>query len=401
MALPNGIKNLSELPVEGQRVFVRVDYNVPLTPGGEVADDARIVATLPTLQQLRQRGARILLGSHLGRPGGKVVAKYSLEPVAAKLAALLGAEVTLADEPVGDGARKVAADVRDGEIAMLENLRFDAREEANDDDFARELASYCDVYVNDAFGAAHRAHASTAGMVKYVRAFGAGLVMAKEIEVLSHLLGKVEEPYVAVVGGAKVSDKVEVLEALLGKVASLVIGGAMANTFLAAQGHVLGQSRVEADKLALARNLLRKAGERKVKVYLPTDVVAAASLEATSGQVVTVAKFPEQLMALDIGPATIAAYCDVLRTARTIFWNGPMGVFEKPAFADGTLAVARAMAEHKLAFTVVGGGDSAAAVAQAGLSDRMTHVSTGGGASLEFIQGLALPGIEALRRVDT
>lgn len=397
MALPQGIKNVSELPVEGRRVFVRVDYNVPLGKDGEVTDDARIAATLPTIRHLQERGARIVLGSHLGRPKGKADPAYSLEPVAAKLAALLGTDVTLADEPVGDGARKVASDVRDGQVALLENLRFDAREEANDDDFARELASYCDVYVNDAFGTAHRAHASTAGMVKYVRDVGAGFVMAKEIEVLSHLLGAVDAPYVAVVGGAKVSDKVEVLDALLGRVASLVIGGAMANTFLAAQGQALGKSRVEEDKLALARNLLRKAADRKVKVYLPTDLAAAPSFDATEATMVSTTKFPEDLMALDIGPQTIAAYCEVIRQARTIFWNGPMGVFEKPAFSKGTFAVAQAMADHKLGFTVVGGGDSAAAVAEAGLAERMTHVSTGGGASLEFIQGLALPGIEALR----
>lgn len=401
MALPNGIRGVADLPVEGRRVFVRVDYNVPLAQVGdarEVADDARIAATLPTLRHLMERGARIVLGSHLGRPKGKPDPAYSLEPVAAKLAALLGVDVTLADEPVGDGARKVVADVRDGQIVMLENLRFDAREEANDDEFARELASYCDVYVNDAFGAAHRAHASTAGMVKHVRDVGAGFVMAKEIEVLSHLLGKVDEPYVAVVGGAKVSDKVEVLDALLGRVAHLVIGGAMANTFLAAQGLALGKSRVEDDKLAVARNLLRKAGERDVKVYLPTDLMAAPGFDATEGKVVAVTAFPAELMALDIGPQTIETYCEVIRAGRTIFWNGPMGVFEKPAFSKGTFAVAEAMAQHKLAFTVVGGGDSAAAVAEAGLASRMTHVSTGGGASLEFIQGLALPGIEALRR---
>ena len=399
MALPGGIKHVEELPVEGKRVFVRVDFNVPLDKKTkQITDDARITATLPTLKHLIDRGARIVLGSHLGRPDGQVKPEFSLEPVAARLADLLKIDVALADEPVGDGARKVVSDLRDGQIAMLENLRFDPGEEANDETFARTLASYCDIYVNDAFGTAHRAHASTSGMVKFVGEKGAGYVMAKEIDFLSRLLGEVDRPYVAVLGGAKVSDKIEVLDALLERVNGIVIGGAMANTFLVAQGKSLGKSKVETDKLPNARNFLRKASEKKVTVHLPTDVIVATSFDDSEGsKPVSVDAIPAESMALDIGPASAEVFKKVLGAARTIFWNGPMGVFEKPKFAAGTLAVARGMADNKLALTVVGGGDSAAAIAQAGLADKVSHVSTGGGASLEFVQGLDLPGIAALR----
>ncbi len=397
-ALPGGIKHVQQLPVEGKRVFVRVDYNVPFAKGTKtITDDARITATLPTLRHLIERGARIVLGSHLGRPDGQVKPEFSLEPVAQRLAQLLSIDVALADEPVGDGARKVVSDLRDGQIAMLENLRFHPGEEANDDTFAKTLASYCDVYVNDAFGTAHRAHASTAGMVEFVADKGAGFVMAKEIDFLSRLLGEVDRPYVAVLGGAKVSDKIEVLDALLTRVQGIVIGGAMANTFLEAQGRNVGKSKVERDKLSIARNFLRKAGEAMVSVHLPTDVVVATSLDDEGSAIANVDAIPAESMALDIGPATVEAYRKILAAARTVFWNGPMGVFEKPKFAAGTVAVARSLAENKLALTVVGGGDSAAAIAQAGLADKVSHVSTGGGASLEFVQGVDLPGIAALR----
>jgi len=399
VALPGGIKHVEELAVEGKRVFVRVDFNVPLDKKTrKITDDARITATLPTLRHLIDRGARIVLGSHLGRPDGKAKPELSLEPVAARLAELLKMAIALGDEPVGDGARKVVSDLRDGQIAMLENLRFDPGEEANDEAFARTLASYCDIYVNDAFGTAHRAHASTAGMVKFVGEKGAGFVMAKEIDFLTRLLGEVDRPYVAVLGGAKVSDKIEVMDALIGRCNAIVIGGAMANTFLEAAGKDVGKSRVESDKLANARNFIRKASEHKVSVHLPTDVMVATSLDDESGcAVASVDAIPAESMALDIGPATIEAYRKVLGAARTVFWNGPMGVFEKPKFAAGTLAVAQTLADNKLALTVVGGGDSAAAIAQMGLADRVSHVSTGGGASLEFVQGLDLPGIAALR----
>jgi phosphoglycerate kinase len=401
-----GIKHVQELAVEGKRVLVRVDFNVPLdraasTPGEKatrkVTDDSRIRATLPTLRHLIERGARIVLGSHLGRPDGQTKPEYSLEPVAARLAELLELEVMLTDEPVGDGARKVVSDLRDGQVAMLENLRFHPGEEANDEAFARQLASYCDVYVNDAFGTAHRAHASTAGVCKFVAEKGAGFVMAKEIEILSKLLGEVDRPYVAVLGGAKVSDKIEVLDALLERVDSILIGGAMANTFLEAQGKSLGKSKVERDKLPVARNFLRKASEKKIPIHLPVDAVVATGLDDEGSKAVSVDAIPADAMALDIGPQTIEAFRRVLAAARTVFWNGPMGVFEKPKFAAGSFEIARALADNKLALTVVGGGDSAAAITQAGLADKVTHVSTGGGASLEFIQGIDLPGIAALR----
>ncbi|MGE0869542.1 MAG: phosphoglycerate kinase [Kofleriaceae bacterium] len=391
------MQQVDQLAVEGKRVFVRVDYNVPLN-NGKVTDDARIVATLPTVRHLMERGARIVLGSHLGRPDGHVKPALTLEPVAAKLAELLTTDVSLADEPVGDGARKVVSDLRDGQIAMLENLRFHPGEEANDEQFARTLASYCDCYVNDAFGTAHRAHASTAGMVRFVSEKAAGFVMAKEIDFLSRLLGEVDRPYVAVLGGAKVSDKIEVLDALLERVNAIVIGGAMANTFLEAQGKSLGKSKVEREKLPIARNFLRKASEKKVPIHLPTDVTVAAGLDDEAGATIAaIDAIGSSVMALDIGPATVESYRKVLSAARTVFWNGPMGVFEKPKFAAGTFAVARALADNKLALTVVGGGDSAAAIAQSGLADKISHVSTGGGASLEFVQGLDLPGIAALR----
>ena len=391
------VKNVEELAVEGKRVFVRVDLNVPLTANRQVSDDARIRAVLPTVRHLVDRGARVVLGSHLGRPKGEVKPELSLEPVAAKLAELLGADVVLTDEPLGDGARKVVADLRDGQVALLENLRFDPGEESNDEAFAKGLASYADVYVNDAFGTAHRAHASTVGMVEFVDARGAGYVMNREIEVLSQLLDNPGRPYLAIIGGAKVSDKIQVLESLLTRVDGLLIGGAMANTFLVAEGAELGKSRVEEDKLVMARSFLRKAKERNVRVQLPIDLVVADGLDAASGTAVAVDACPANQMALDIGPETARGYADAISKSRTLFWNGPMGVFEKAPFAAGTLAVADAFAANKDALTVVGGGDSAAAVAQAGIADKVSHVSTGGGASLEYIQGISLPGIAALQ----
>ncbi|GAB4564110.1 MAG: phosphoglycerate kinase [Haliangiales bacterium] len=392
------IRSLEDLPLEGKRVFMRVDFNVPLTDADgkpAVSDDARIRAALPSIQHCIGRGARLILGSHLGRPKGKANPALSLEPVAAHLAGLLDSDVVLTDEPVGDGARKVISDLREGQVALLENLRFHPGEEKNEEGFAKTLASFADVYVNDAFGTAHRAHASTVGMVSLVPERGAGYLILKEVEFLSRLLEGVARPYVAVLGGAKVSDKIEVLESLLSRVNAIAIGGAMANTFLAAQNIEVGKSKVEADKLALARSFLRKAQERGVTVHLPTDVIVADSLDAAEGRVVTVRSIAADDMALDIGPATAAAYGAAISTAGTLFWNGPMGVFEKPPFAAGTLAVAKAFASAD-AVSVVGGGDSAAAVAQMGVADQISHVSTGGGASLEFVQGIKLPGLVAL-----
>jgi phosphoglycerate kinase len=389
------ILSVEDLPIEGKRVFLRVDFNVPLE-GGEVSDDARIRGALPTIRHCIERGARLVLASHLGRPKGEVKPEYSLEPVARRLAELLDQEVRLTDEPAGDGARKVVADLREGQIAMLENLRFHPGEEKNDEHFAKALASYADVYISDAFGAAHRAHASTVGMVPFVAEKGAGLLMRKEIEFLSMLLGEVARPYVAVLGGAKVSDKIEVLEALAERVDTILIGGAMANTFLVAKGQKLGRSKIEEEKLGTARGFLKRAADKGVLVRLPTDVVIAEGLDAPSGSRASVEAVPEDAMALDIGPDSAKAYAEELERARTVFWNGPMGVFEREPFAAGTLAVARAVADNRLATTVIGGGDSVAAAAQAGVTDRISHVSTGGGASLEYIQGLTLPGIAAL-----
>jgi phosphoglycerate kinase len=390
------IKTISELDIAGRRLFIRVDFNVPLSPTGSVSDDTRIRESLPTIKYAVEKGARVVLASHLGRPKGKPDKKYSLEPVAARLAELIEADVTLTDEPVGDGARKVVNDLRAGAVALLENLRFSPGEEANDEAFARSLASYTDVYVNDAFGTAHRAHASTAGIAKLVADKGIGFLMEREVKFLSKLLGDVERPYVTIIGGAKVSDKIAVLENLLGRVDQLLIGGAMANTFLKAKGGKLGRSLVEDDKLALARSFLRKAEEANVDVLLPRDVVAAAGTKAESVRVVQALSVPDDLAALDIGPETARGFADAIARAKTIFWNGPMGVFESEPFAAGTLAVAQAVASTRDALSVVGGGDSVAAVKKAGVDDKITHISTGGGASLEFLEGRKLPGLAAL-----
>ena len=390
------LKTISELDIAGRRVFIRVDFNVPLTPNGTVSDDTRIRESLPTIKHAIEKGARVVLASHLGRPKGKPDKKYSLEPVAARLAELLGADVSLTDEPVGDGARKVVNDLHAGAVALLENLRFSPGEEANDEAFARALASYTDVYVNDAFGTAHRAHASTVGITKFVADKGIGLLMEREVKFLGRLLGEVERPFVTIIGGAKVSDKIGVLENLLVRVDQLLIGGAMANTFLKAKGGKLGRSLVEDDKLPLARAFLRNAEEANVDVLLPRDVVAAAGTKSESGRVVQAMGVPEDLAALDIGPETARGFADAIARAKTIFWNGPMGVFESEPFAAGTLAVAEAVASARGALTVVGGGDSVAAVQKSGLADKITHISTGGGASLEFLEGKKLPGLAAL-----
>ena len=393
------IKKISELELTGKRVFVRVDFNAPLDKSGsrvEVADDTRIRAALPTIQHCIEQDARIVLASHLGRPKGAVVPELSLEPVARRLAELLDREVIITDEPVGDGARKVTSDLREGQIALLENLRFNPGETKNEDGFARALAGHAEVYINDAFGTAHRAHASTEGMVHHMSEVAAGFVMQSEIDALSRLLGDVDRPYVAVLGGAKVSDKIQVLEALLDRVDCILVGGAMANTFLAASGHNLGSSLVESDRLAVARSFLRSADSKGVTVKLPVDLIVASSLDSAAGKPVKVDEFPEEGMALDIGPESAAGFSDEIARARTLFWNGPMGVFEKRAFSHGTLAVARAIAENRLCYSIAGGGDSVAAIRFAGVTEQISHVSTGGGASLEFVQGLTLPGIAVL-----
>jgi phosphoglycerate kinase len=402
MANPlRGIRSIRDLAIENQRVFVRVDFNVPLDPAGAITDDARIREALPTIKHALERGARVVCASHLGRPKKGPDPKLSLEPCAARLAELLGQEVALPEDCVGDAAKKVVYDLRGGQVCVLENLRFHPEEEADDDAFCQELARLADVYVDDAFGAVHRAHASVHGLAKKYRERGCGFLLEKEIASLGKIVESPDKPYVAVLGGAKVSDKMEVLESLLERVDVLVIGGAMANTFLAAREKNMAKSKIEGDKLALARTIMEKADKKGVDLVLPVDVVVASSLDSVGPaevRAVSVDAVPEGTMALDIGPKTVAEFAKRFDKAKTIFWNGPMGLFEKTPFAAGTFGVARAMTESK-AFTVVGGGDSAAAVRAAGggLAEKMSHISTGGGASLELIEGKKLPGIEVLR----
>src|SRR5580700_2262302 len=395
--LLQGIRPIRDLAIENKRVFLRVDFNVPLE-GARITDDSRIREALPTIKHALERGARLVCASHLGRPKKGPDPKLSLEPCAARLAELLGQDVTLPEDCVGDAARKVVFDLRGGQVCLLENLRFHPEEEKDDEGFCRELSALADVYVDDAFGAVHRAHASVHGLAKLYRERGCGLLLEKEIAALGKIVTAPDKPYVAILGGAKVSDKIAVVESLLEKVNVLVIGGAMANTFLAARGKNMAASLVEGDKMALARTILEKARDKGVELLLPVDVVVAASIEAAAGDAVDVDAIPAGRMALDIGPKTVATFARSFADARTIFWNGPMGLFEKPPFAAGTFGVARAMSESK-AFTVVGGGDSAAAVraAGSGIAEKMRHISTGGGASLELIEGKSLPGIEVLR----
>jgi phosphoglycerate kinase len=386
---------LRDISVAGKRVLLRVDFNVPLTTDGGVADDTRIAASLPTIRYLLEQGARLIMVSHLGRPKGKVVEKYSLRPVAQRLSELLDMDVAFAADCVGPEAKQAVDQLQDGQALLLENLRFHPGEEANDAAWAAELASLADIYVNDAFGAAHRAHASTAGVTRYLQPAVGGFLLAKELEYLGAALHNPKRPFVAVLGGAKVSDKIGVVQSLLQRVDALLVGGGMANTFLAAQGLDMGRSLVEADRLQLASQLLKEAAERQVEIVLPSDVVVAASLDATRGTVVPVEQIPADMMALDIGPATIQRFADMLAQAGLVVWNGPMGVFEHSAFAVGTKEVAQALAKSS-AESIVGGGDSAAALQQAGLANAITHISTGGGASLEFLEGKELPGVAAL-----
>lgn len=398
MAYLDGIKSIEELKLENQRVFIRVDFNVPLDKEQQITDDERIRAAIPTIQYAIEAGAKVILASHLGRPKGKVAPEYSLEPCGARLAELMKVEVHMPDDCIGDAPRKVIQDLRAGQVCLLENLRFHAEEEANEEGFIKELGELCDVYVSDAFGAVHRAHASTAGLPRIKSERGMGFLVKREVAALARVVDSPARPFVAVLGGAKVADKIEVIESLMQKCDAICIGGAMANTLLAAQGHKLQASRVETDWLARGRTLLEQARDRKVDILLPADVVVATSLEAQSGKTVKVSDIPADHMALDVGPETLELFGARIAKAQTIFWNGPMGLFENPAFASGTQGIAQRVADAS-AFSVVGGGDSAAAVRQAGaeLAEKIDHISTGGGASLELIEGKKLPGIEALR----
>ncbi len=403
MTTLSGIRTLADLDLAQKRVFVRVDFNVPLEKREDgkivVADDTRIRESLHTIRHVMQKGGRAILASHLGRPKPGKHAGLSLEPAGQRLAELLQCEVHLPDDCVGDSPKKIIHDLRDGQVCLLENLRFHEEEERDDVEFAKQLMELCDVYVGDAFGASHRAHASVHALPRMMRERCAGFLLEKEISSLGRIVTAPEKPFVAVLGGAKVSDKIAVIESLLDKVDALLIGGAMANTFLAAQGKDLRKSKIEDDKLALARTLLEKASDRKVTLLLPRDVVVAPALDATSGTTVSVDAVPEGMMALDVGPETVARFSSELAKAKTILWNGPMGLFESQPFAAGTFGVAEAIARSS-AFSVVGGGDSAAAVARCGpeVRDNMSHISTGGGAALELIEGKKLPGVEALRQ---
>lgn len=390
------VRDLSDVQLQGRRALVRVDYNVPLDDHGRVTDDARIQATLPTLQYLRGRQARLVLMSHLGRPKGQVVPKYSLGPVAEHLSRVLGEDVTFVPSTITAEAVAATEKLEPGGVLLLENTRFDAREEKNDPSFAQALSALGDVYVNDAFGAAHRAHASTAGVARYLHPAVAGLLMERELEHLGGLIAKPERPFIAVMGGAKVSGKIDLIENLLAKLDRLCIGGAMACTFLRAMGLDTGKSLVEEDLIDFAGKLMERAGDQLV---LPSDAIVAPSLESGEGaRTVSVDAIPAGEMLLDIGPASAKAFEAVIDGAQTILWNGPVGVFEQRAFAEGTrrIGIAIANATANGATSVVGGGDSAAAVAAFGLVDRMTHVSTGGGATLEFLAGEELPGVAAL-----
>ncbi len=387
------LRTISGANITGKTVLVRVDFNVPLD-GGTIRDDTRIVAALPTIQALLDANNAVILVSHLGRPKGKVDPKYSLKPVAEHLATLVSVPVEFASDVVGPDAQAKASALQARSILLLENVRYEPGEEKNDPELAKSLAGLAEVYVNDAFGAAHRAHASTVGVATYLPSY-AGLLMAAEVEALSKLVESPRDGFVAIIGGAKVSDKIGVLENLTPKVETLIIGGGMANTFLLAAGLQLGTSLVEEDAVEQARAIQEAARSAGATVLLPTDVVVAESIDAAKGDVVPVEDVPSDKAIYDIGPSSIDAFSEVIKGAKTIFWNGPMGVFEKEPFAAGTNAVARAVADSG-AYSLVGGGDSVAAINAAGLEDKISHISTGGGASLEFVEGRELPGITAL-----
>ncbi|MBI2903333.1 MAG: phosphoglycerate kinase [Candidatus Methylomirabilis oxyfera] len=386
---------IDDLDLNGKRVLIRVDFNVPLDEHGKIADDTRVRAALPTIHYAVEHGARVLLISHLGRPKGGPSPKLSLAPVAVRLSGLLGHPVEMADDCVGPGVKARIDRMGAGQVLMLENCRFHPEEEKNDEAFARALADLCDLYVNDAFGTAHRAHASTVGVARFIKKAACGFLMRRELEHLGAVLDSPKRPFVAILGGAKVSDKIGVLTNLFSRVDSFLIGGGMAYTFLKAQGHEVGNSLVEANRLSVAREAMEQAKRSKVAVRLPTDHVVAERVDAGATTRLVEGSIPSGWMGLDIGPATIGRFVEEIGRAKTILWNGPMGVFELAPFQKGTFALARAVAASG-AHSIIGGGDTAAAVAQAGVAEKMTHISTGGGASLEYLEGKELPGIAAL-----
>ncbi len=389
-------KTIKDIDLKGKKVFVRCDFNVPLDENGNITDNRRIVAALPTIKYLLEQNCKIVLASHLGRPKGEANPKFSLKPVANELAKLLGKEIKLAEDVVGPSAKELTSNVKEGEIVLLENVRFDAREEKNDESLSKEFASMAEVFVNDAFGTAHRAHSSTAGIAEFLPAVS-GFLIEKELEFLGSALENPQRPFVAILGGVKVSDKIGVIEALLEKVDKLIIGGGMAYTFFKSMGFSVGKSVCELDKLDLAKELIEKAKQKNVKLVLPIDNVIAKEIAPdTESKVIDSDNIPDEWEGLDIGPKTVELFKEELKDAKTIIWNGPVGFSEYEIFANGTRSIAQALAEKEDAVTIIGGGDSAAAIEKMGLSDKMTHISTGGGASLEFLEGKKLPGIECL-----
>ena len=389
-------KTIKDIDLKGKKVFVRCDFNVPLDENGNITDNRRIVAALPTIKYLLEQNCKIILASHLGRPKGEVNPKFSLKPVANELSKLLGKEVKLAEDVVGPSAKELTSNVKEGEIVLLENVRFDAREEKNDESLSKEFASMAEIFVNDAFGTAHRAHSSTAGIAEFLPAVS-GFLIEKELEFLGSALENPQRPFIAILGGAKVSDKLGVIESLLEKVDTLIIGGGMAYTFFKSIGYSVGKSICELDKLDLAKELMEKAKQKNVKLVLPVDNVIAKEITPDAeNKVIDSDNIPDDWEGLDIGPKTVELFKEKLKDAKTIIWNGPVGFSEYEIFANGTRSIAQALAEKEDAVTIIGGGDSAAAIEKMGLSDKMTHISTGGGASLEFLEGKKLPGIECL-----